>query len=445
MSLRKALLLLFGLAVVAALGYLAYIARPVDRPPLTASGTIEAEEYAIAAEIGGRVARVWVAEGDEVHQGQTLFTLDDALLQAQRAQAQAALEAAQAQEALAQAQVEVARQQYELARQQAHQSAAALRLEAWFADAPDAFTQPLWYFQHSERLQAAQQEVAAARHALQEARDNLAHLQATLTAGDLAAAEAQLAQARAEFLVAQALLEQAEAQNNPHLRDQAQARYDAARNALDAAQAEYDRLLTQQQAQDLLEARAQVAVAQERYDRALDHWYALQWGEDAPQVRLAQAQLAQAQAAVQQAQAATAQAQAQLDALAVQLDKLTVRAPDDGLVTAFHVRPGEVLQPGVPVLTLARFDALTITVYIPENRLGELKVGQRASLTVDAFPGETFPAVITRIADQAEYTPRNVQTVEGRKTTVFAVELRIQDTTGRLKPGMPADVRFEEP
>ncbi len=444
MSRIRALLLLVALVLAAALGYLAYLSRPQSRPPLTASGTIEAEEIAVAAELGGRVARLAVEAGQTVKQDQVLFALDDALLQAQHRQAQAALQAAQTQVDLAQAQLRVAEAQYDLARQQAHQAAQEARLQAWFTDPPNAFNLPLWYFTHQEALDAAQAAVERAAQARQEALDNLAHLQNTLIAGDLRAAESRLAQARAEFLAAQAMLDRAQAQRDAALKEQAQQRLDAARNALEAAQADYDRLLTQQQAQDLLEARAQAAVAQENYDAALDRWYALQWGDAAPQVRLAEAQLQQAQAALQQAQAAVEQAQANLNSIEVQMEKTVVRAPADGVVMALNLRAGEVVQPGVPVLTLGQLDRLTITVYIPEDRLGDLQVGQRARLTVDAFPHETFSAVVTRIADRAEYTPRNVQTVEGRKTMVFAVELRIEDPSGRLKPGMPADVSFEE-
>ena len=64
-------------------------------------------------------------------------------------------------------------------------------------------------------------------------------------------------------------------------------------------------------------------------------------------------------------------------------------------------------------------------------------------MTVDSFPGEEFSATITQIADQAEFTPRNVQTTDSRKTTVFAVNWRCRRSGGKLKPGMPADVHFE--
>jgi membrane fusion protein YbhG len=84
-----------------------------------------------------------------------------------------------------------------------------------------------------------------------------------------------------------------------------------------------------------------------------------------------------------------------------------------------------------------------LTVYVPEDRYGEIKLGQHTKVNVDSFPGKVFNATVTYISDKAEYTPRNVQTVEGRKTTVFAVRLTISNTDLSLKLGMPADVIFE--
>ena len=91
---------------------------------------------------------------------------------------------------------------------------------------------------------------------------------------------------------------------------------------------------------------------------------------------------------------------------------------------------------------MANLDELTITVYVPEDRYGEISLGQDATVTVDSFPNETFAAKITSISDQAEFTPRNVQTVQGRSATVYAVKLKVSDLDGKLKLGMPADVVF---
>ena len=119
-----------------------------------------------------------------------------------------------------------------------------------------------------------------------------------------------------------------------------------------------------------------------------------------------------------------------------------IASPIDGVVLARSVEPGEYAAPGGALLVVGNLNALTIIVYVPEDRLGEVSLGQTAGVTVDSWPGETFNGTVEHIADQAEFTPRNVQTVEGRKTTVFAVRLSIANPEAKLKPGMPADVAF---
>jgi HlyD family secretion protein len=71
-------------------------------------------------------------------------------------------------------------------------------------------------------------------------------------------------------------------------------------------------------------------------------------------------------------------------------------------------------------------------------------MGQQAEVTVDSFSGVTFAAEVIHIADQAEFTPRNVQTVEGRSSTVYAIKLKVTNSEGKLKIGMPADVVFSQ-
>jgi HlyD family secretion protein len=151
----------------------------------------------------------------------------------------------------------------------------------------------------------------------------------------------------------------------------------------------------------------------------------------------------QAQAAVDQAQKAIGQAQANLDLLDAQMAKLTVYAPMDGAILTRNVEPGEFLQPGAVALTMADLSEITITVYVPEDRYGQIRLGQSAQVSVDSFPGESFNAEVVHIADQAEFTPRNVQTVEGRSSTVYAIKLKVTDSQSKLKIGMPADVVFE--
>jgi len=176
----------------------------------------------------------------------------------------------------------------------------------------------------------------------------------------------------------------------------------------------------------------------------LDRLSALQTDDQSPAVTTAQGVVAQAQAAYAQSQKGVAQAQANLDLLDAQLAKLTVYAPMDGVILTRSVEPGEFVQPGAAALTMGNIRQLTITVYVPEDRYGQISLGQKANVRVDTFPELTFTAAVTHIADQAEFTPRNVQTAEGRSSTVYAIKLTVTDPGGKLKPGMPADVTFEK-
>jgi multidrug resistance efflux pump len=119
-----------------------------------------------------------------------------------------------------------------------------------------------------------------------------------------------------------------------------------------------------------------------------------------------------------------------------------IHTPLAGVVLYRHVEPGEVASAGAPLVTVIDPDNLQLTVYVPEDRYGRIALGQGLPVTVDSFPGESFQGTVTHIADQAEFTPRNVQTTDNRKTTVFAVRLALETSAGKLKPGMPADVHF---
>ena len=140
------------------------------------------------------------------------------------------------------------------------------------------------------------------------------------------------------------------------------------------------------------------------------------------------------------AEKAVAQAQASLALVELRMEKLLVQAAVSGTVTTRNVQPGEVLQPGTTALTLGDLNDLTVTVYIPESQYGRISLGDNAQVTVDSFPEQAFEAEVVRIAEEAEFTPRNVQTTEERQSIVFAVELALQEGIGQLKPGMPADV-----
>ena len=227
------------------------------------------------------------------------------------------------------------------------------------------------------------------------------------------------------------------------LKDSAQRALDDAQSELTAAQKAYDDVVTTSGAADVLQARADLAIAQERADSAADRLRALQTGVNSPKVVAAQKAVDQAEAMAAQAKTAIRQAEANLALIQAQVAKLTVIAPSDGVILSRTIEPGEVANPGSIVLTLGKLSELTLTVYVAEDRYGEISLGQAVDVTVDSFPGEIFAATVTHIADRAEFTPRNVQTADGRKTTVFAIKLALLDPQGKLKPGMPGDVVFK--
>ena len=470
------------LVVAAAVAYYWYnYMRPaaLASGALTASGTVETTEISIAPELSGKILEVDVQEGDAVKAGDVLFKLDDTLLKAQRIVAASGVETAKGAAATADAAAAAAQAQYDITYNAAlTQNKAPARTANWTKDAPAEFTLPDWYFSSTEQLTAAQAEVDVAQKALTDAQAKLTAVQGQVSSADFVKAEADLALAQARFTVADNLNTRVKnsqtiddltkrqlylmMKNNinvsrgrdpnwavplnidQELRDAAQTIYDDAKTALDDAQSAYDDALTTKGANDVLKARADVSIAQELYYTAQDYVRILQTGVNSSSVTAAQKVLEQAQSAAAQAKIAINQAQANLDLVDAQIAKTIITAPVDGVVLTRAAEPGSVGNAGGVMLTLGRLDELTITVYVPEDRVGEVSLGQVADVTVDSFPGVTFKATVTYIADQAEFTPRNVQTVEGRKNTVFAVKLKLDNASGKLKPGMPADVTFEK-
>jgi HlyD family secretion protein len=136
------------------------------------------------------------------------------------------------------------------------------------------------------------------------------------------------------------------------------------------------------------------------------------------------------------------QAEAALATLQVQLGKMTLLAPRTGVVLERMVNVGEIAPPNFSLLTIVDLDEVTLTVYVPENQIGLVKVGQEVRVKVDSYPERTFDAQVIHIASRAEFTPKNVQTKEERVSTVFAVKIRIPNPDGALKPGMPADAEI---
>ncbi len=173
----------------------------------------------------------------------------------------------------------------------------------------------------------------------------------------------------------------------------------------------------------------QIEVAQAARDIAAANLTALEKGARSGEIDAAQAQVDAAQA--------------QLDMLDIQLAKCKLTAPWDGVVLTRSVEPGETVMPGTTLLEIGRLDQLELTVYLPEKQFGRVTPGLRANVRVDAYPDRVFTGKVMRVADEAEFTPTNIQTKEDRVRLVYAVEIGLDNPDLALKPGMIADVTFE--
>jgi multidrug resistance efflux pump len=405
--------------------------------PLAGSGILEARTLAVSSDLGGRVAAVQVAEGDTVAAGQPLLALDDSLLRPRLAQVDAAVTATQAQLDLLQAGArpeEIALAEARLA--QAQGAAAAAR-QAWddailLRDNPQEMDVQI--VESQTALAKAERQAAAARR-LAEAADLQTELWGRV---------AELLQQGVDVpLPTGGVLHV----DNPAERERANSQWNiSSQQAWEAWQAAY--------AADEAVQVAAAALANLRRARATP--VALDAG-----VNQAEAASNAAAAAVEQAAAAVAglragarpqeiavaqqsveQARAARAPLDVLLAKTRVSAPGAGLVTNVAVHAGEVAVPGAALVEIADLAKLTLVIYVPQAELGRVWLGQAVDVTADAHPGRVFPGVVTRIADQAEFSPRGLQTEDARASAVYAVEISLLNPDGLLKPGMPVDASF---
>jgi HlyD family secretion protein len=367
---------------------------------LKGSGTIEATNVQIGPQVSGRVVQVTAEEGQTVKVGDVLFRLDDSTLLEQRAQAEAAIKTARAER------------------------------DELLAGA------------RTQQIEAAQATITTTRAALSGAQANLDHLLDGATNDQIAAARAQLAAAQAQKKLAQDAYDAVlhGRSNAPQFgvmgtglgapEEEMRSKLAAAGSQVVAAQKQLNQVLIGATSDEIRAAQARVAQAQAQLEAAQAQYTLLVAGPSREQIVAADA--------------AVTQAEAELQPLNVQASELVIRAPTDGVVLNRTVEVGEVLAPGATAFVVGKLATLQLTVYLPEDRYGRVKLGQTALVSVDSYPGVTFMATVVHIADQAEFTPRNVQTVEGRSTTVYAIKLDVPNPDNKLKPGMPADVVFVE-
>jgi HlyD family secretion protein len=178
-----------------------------------------------------------------------------------------------------------------------------------------------------------------------------------------------------------------------------------------------------------------VALSQAQVDKA-------RAALDASEAGLRALRLKPSESEISVAQAAVSAAEAQLVSLEDRIARGEIRALEDGIVIEHLILPGELALPGMPIIAVADLRQLELVTYLPEEDVGQAQVGDSVEIRVDAYPEQSFSGEVIVIADQAEYTPRNVQTPEERTILVYAVRILVDNPDFMLKPGLPVDVVF---
>ncbi len=409
---RSRALLLLAIAVVLLTNSVAGCATAEEEfdPTIRASGFIEGDQVTVAPETEGRIVEIGVRLGDAVEAGQIVVRLDDAALRSRKEEAEAGVAAARANLDLVKRGAREAALTAALAEVSEAEAQVRGAEEAWL-HAREVISNPQTL---EQRIHEAQTQVELAEQGVEQAEAELAATQLKRDVyadrgGDVErtwdlqvqAAEATLTEAHANLEGAKAYLGTLWAMHDNPL---------ALEAALHRAESEFQL------------ANAQLTVAETGLA-------ALEAGPTTEAVAVAEAQVRRAERGV--------------DILDARMDQLVLTAPIAGVVARRSAQVGETATPGTPILTLVDLDEVTLVLYIPVDRIGQVQIGQDVAVTVDAYPERTFAGEVASIAGEAEFTPRNVQTQAARVNLVFAVKVRISNPDRALKLGMPADAMIE--
>jgi membrane fusion protein YbhG len=380
---------------------------------VTGSGSIEATQVDVTPKVAGRVIKLLVKEGDRVRAGQILAELEPKEASAQVAQARSAVAQAQASVTLAQQAVTVQEQvtRAQVAQAQAQVTMAAARVpQAETALAIEERTARQAVSAAQAQVNSAQAQTGSARSAVVKARADLGRLKALYAQGAVSADQVD---------AAQAAYDSAAAQDRSAAEAVAQAR-------ANLASAQAGLMQTEIQRKAVEAARANVAQAEAGLRNA-------QAGNTI---------IAQRQQDLAAARAALTQARANLRYLQLIAGHDTVLAPQDGVIQTKNVEVGEVVPAGAALYTLLNPRDMWVRIYVREDQVGRVKIGQAARVTVDTLPGKVFPGRVTVINTQPEFTTVNVQTREDRVKLVFGVKIRLDNRDRGLEPGMPASAEI---
>jgi len=402
----RLLVFLFVIVVVGGVLWGTLSGSPAERDgTILTSGFIEARDVSISSETGGRIVKIAADEGDQVTAGAILVRLDDSLLMAQKRQAEASLNMARAY-----------LEQAAIVEDGAEKS---------WQNALEVQRNPL---ELEARIIAAQGELEAAELNLLREKE--------------IESDMRVPSAEVQYDTAQKILENLET-----LKSLDWFSIYTMRKEIYPAESELEMARLSLAYQKALEELWSVPTAELRVAtarKALDNLLAIR---DNPQelnaaVDSAYTSYQASTVATEAAELEVEQAEASLEVINVQLDRLTVVSPVSGVVASRHAEAGEIAQPGLSILSIIELDDVMLTAYVPEVKIGLVKLGQEAQIYVDSYPDESFPGTIVYISPNALFTPKNIQLKDEREKMVFAVKISLANPEQKLKPGMPADAHI---
>jgi membrane fusion protein YbhG len=303
---------------------------------------------------------------------------------------------------------------------------------------------------------------------LAQARASLAAVEAEHARLSAGFRKEEIEQARAQRDQAAATLDRLVSGPRPQEIKVAREQVNIEQASLELADSEHERLKrlvgnNQGAQRELDEAIRALKAARSRVAAAEQQLALLEEGTRKEEIAAGRAALAEADQALQlseqgfrkediaKAAAEVEAAKARVSAIDTQMKELVVASPCKCVVEAIELQPGDLVGANAPSVSLLDISKLWVRSYVPESRLGEVRLGQEVPIEVDSLPGESknrrggrLRGRVTFIAREAEFTPKNVQTPEERSKQVFRIKVTLEEGLDRVRVGMAADVRFDE-
>ncbi len=441
---KKPVIAIIVLAIAAGIYFYTHNKRNASENlnTIPGNGVIEATEIDIGSKVAGRILNLNFEVGDIVRVGNIIAVLESEELSGQVDQAQGNLLAAKAQLAELEAgtrsqEIERARALYESAKRTLAQTNARLSLvlAGPRKEQKEALSSALKQAQaqlslvkegpRKEQIQQFEAAVSQAKANLNDAETELGRVTKLESKGAVSRQSVDQATTRRDVASAQLKsamerLDEAQTGSRPQEIAQAQAQVEVAKSKLTEA-------LNGARPQEIREARASVDMAKEQVKAAKATLDLALAGARPETIAAARAKVVQAGGAVKTATATR--------------EQTIIRAPSSGRVILKNTEAGEMINPGTPIIRIAHLDSVWLRVYVPEPLVEKVKIGQKATVTTDA--GTNLQGRVTEIAQEPEFTPKNVQTKDERTKLVFGVKIEIANPKQVLKPGMPADATIE--